>query len=273
MDPGRPAIRPSEAAHIQRSQRIFFFRPEKGGTEEKPKEKISLRSGATHLVKLSVKKCSYCGRENTDEAVYCQECGTEFATAPTSPNKSPSAGFGIRLLARFVDTLAGLFLGFAAGIIGVIIIKILYALSIIHPGWEFRMRHFNLVNYECSLVGNVVYHYLSEGIYGSTLGKLCCNLRVISEGGKPVTMRGAFIRTVAFYLDALFCGLIGYTSMSVSPLNQRYGDRWGKTVVVKIAELPPESQNARPPHLILGLLAGLACWFGMAIFGLVLKAF
>jgi len=26
-----------------------------------------------------VKKCSYCGRENSDEAVRCRECGTELA--------------------------------------------------------------------------------------------------------------------------------------------------------------------------------------------------
>jgi hypothetical protein len=25
-----------------------------------------------------VKKCSYCGRENSDEAVHCRECGTLF---------------------------------------------------------------------------------------------------------------------------------------------------------------------------------------------------
>jgi hypothetical protein len=26
-----------------------------------------------------MKKCAYCGRENNDEAMHCQECGTEFA--------------------------------------------------------------------------------------------------------------------------------------------------------------------------------------------------
>jgi hypothetical protein len=26
-----------------------------------------------------MKKCSYCGRDNTDEALHCKECGTEFA--------------------------------------------------------------------------------------------------------------------------------------------------------------------------------------------------
>jgi hypothetical protein len=36
-----------------------------------------------------MKKCSYCGRDNTDEALHCKECGTEFdreATASESNN-------------------------------------------------------------------------------------------------------------------------------------------------------------------------------------------
>ena len=32
-----------------------------------------------------MKKCSYCGRENGDEAVDCGECGTEFARASEPP--------------------------------------------------------------------------------------------------------------------------------------------------------------------------------------------
>ncbi len=29
-----------------------------------------------------MKHCGYCGRENGDDAVYCQECGTEFVREP-----------------------------------------------------------------------------------------------------------------------------------------------------------------------------------------------
>ena len=32
-----------------------------------------------------MKKCSYCGRENGDAAVYCGECGTEFERASEPP--------------------------------------------------------------------------------------------------------------------------------------------------------------------------------------------
>lgn len=38
-----------------------------------------------------MKACSYCGRENSDDAVYCRECGTEFEKpkAPTPPTSAP----------------------------------------------------------------------------------------------------------------------------------------------------------------------------------------
>jgi Putative prokaryotic signal transducing protein len=37
-----------------------------------------------------MKKCSYCGRENSDEASHCFECGTEFdPIAPPPPPRQP----------------------------------------------------------------------------------------------------------------------------------------------------------------------------------------
>jgi len=51
-----------------------------------------------------------------------------------------------------------------------------------------------------------------------------------------LSLLGAFlyqISDLAYSIDALFSGLIGYQSMQKGPLQQRYGDIWGKTVVVK----------------------------------------
>ena len=36
-----------------------------------------------------MKKCSYCGRENTNEAVHCAECGTAFPTPPANAPPTP----------------------------------------------------------------------------------------------------------------------------------------------------------------------------------------
>lgn len=85
-------------------------------------------------------------------------------------------------------------------------------------------------------------------------------------------MRGAFIRSGAFYIDGLFFGLIGYSCMKHSRLNQRYGDIWAKTVVVKVAELPAESQDTKVSDFVLGFLAGLASWTSLLVLSVIFKA-
>ena len=36
-----------------------------------------------------MKTCTYCGRENDDQATKCQECGAEFARGPLSTEDTP----------------------------------------------------------------------------------------------------------------------------------------------------------------------------------------
>ena len=223
-----------------------------------------------------MKICSYCGRENAEDALRCRECGSELeviaaAPAVSAQNKSPSAGFAIRALARILDAVCGLFVGFAAGVLSIMIIRSLNALAILPAGWQYRLHRFSWLSLGFGLLGSIAYHVFCEGIHGATLGKLCCQIRVVSEDGKPASLRGALIRTLAYYVDSLFFGLVGYTSMQKSPLNQRYGDVWGKTVVVKVTELSPESQQTDATQFALGLLAGLACWITLLTAGLVVK--
>jgi hypothetical protein len=92
----------------------------------------------------------------------------------------------------------------------------------------------------------------------------------LKQDMKPSSMYGALIRSLAYYIDALFFGLIGYISMSESPLNQRYGDVWGKTVVVKVKEVSPDSLRSQN-YFIFGLLAGAGYWAAMLVLGLILK--
>ncbi len=222
----------------------------------------------------SMKNCSYCGRENTEVATHCQECGTEFNFPDTSPltsnqDKAPAAGFWIRALARILDTVFGLVVGFAAGSLAGIVIVILNVAGIVPPGWQSRIHQFSLTSLGFSFLGMIAYHFFCEGIHGATLGKLCCGIRVVSEDGSPSTLKGALIRTLAYFIDALFFGLVGYNSMQKSPLKQRYGDVWGKTAVFKTKEMAPESQ--RTTRFLLGLFLGVGCWIVLLAIGLILK--
>ena len=79
-----------------------------------------------------------------------------------------------------------------------------------------------------------MYQAASEFVGGASVGKLVCGLRVVSEDFTHVSFRGAFIRSCAFLVDGFLFGYIGYRSMNMSSLAQRYGDHWGGTTVVKV---------------------------------------
>src|SRR5258708_37280109 len=89
--------------------------------------------------------------------------------------------------------------------------------------------------------------------------------------GSPCGFGPAVIRNLAYFIDALFFGLIGYMAMQKSPQQQRYGDQWAHTLVAKRALIPPQSLRdggrfAVPLLLaiavdILVLLVGTLCGF------------
>jgi uncharacterized RDD family membrane protein YckC len=184
---------------------------------------------------------------------------------------SSGAGFWIRAGARVIDTVYGTFLGFVAGVFGGIALVMLQHSGLIAPGWEGRIKGFNLVGLGLGLLGNLLYHSLTEGMFGASLGKLICQLRVVTEEGRPITLGKAFVRSLAYFVDALFFGLVAYSSMSQSDLNQRYGDKWAHTVVVHSKDAPAGSKKGAE-IFVLALLMGSACWTVLAALGLVLHA-
>jgi uncharacterized RDD family membrane protein YckC len=88
-----------------------------------------------------------------------------------------------------------------------------------------------------ALIGATAMETLAEGLHGSTLGKRICGLTVISEDGSPATLLGALKRSIAYFWDALFFGLVAAQKMSESPRRQRFGDVWGHTQVVRLSSL------------------------------------
>lgn len=202
--------------------------------------------------------------------------GTDAAadhSRPTIPSLPPSfgAGFWIRAAARLIDTAYGLVLGLIGGMLAWVILTILQAAGATAPGWAQRAQGFNPAGYGLSLLGMILYYSVLEGLHGASLGKLVCRLRVITADGLTCSMTRAILRSLAFYWDALFFGLVGYYSMSKSALNQRYGDVWAKTVVVRTSDV---SDGAKRPlwRFFLGFSVGSACWMFMFALGFILKA-
>ncbi len=188
-----------------------------------------------------------------------------------SPGISAGAGFWIRAGARMIDAVYGVVVGLFAGVLGGIILVLLDRAGLIESGWQGRIRGLNIAGWALSLLGGFLYQSLTEGIYGASLGKLICQLRVVTEEGHSIGMKRALLRSLAYYVDALFFGLVGYSSMKESPLNQRYGDRWAHTVVVRSKDLPGSSAKGAE-IFVLALLIGSVLWMVLAALGLVLHA-
>jgi uncharacterized RDD family membrane protein YckC len=222
-----------------------------------------------------MKKCPYCGKEYPDEVELCAIDQYPLRVpdpAMSKPDRSPYAGFGIRLVARMLDVAFAYFMGFVAGFIGRVTLVALSHAGIITPGWSNRINGgFSLGITIFGLLGIIAYHVFCEGMHGATIGKVFCGLRVVGEDGKPSNLKGALIRTLGFYIDGLFFGLIGYIAMAESPLYQRNGDVWAKTAVVRISRTGWESQRT-PIDFMAGLLMGVCCMIIMLVLGLVLSA-
>ena len=169
------------------------------------------------------------------------------------------AGFWIRALARLIDYAWTYALGVLVGINAGITLAILEALSIVEPGWADRVGQNNLLTVILSLFGYVAYHTFCEGLHGASLGKLICGLRVRAQDLAPCRMKPALQRSMAFYLDGMVFGAVGYMEMQKTLMEQRHGDRWARTVVVKTSQVPGE---ARRPNLQFpyAFALGSAAW-------------
>jgi uncharacterized RDD family membrane protein YckC len=155
-----------------------------------------------------------------------------------TPAVREGAGFWVRALARGIDTFVHLAVGLAAGLAAGILVAIGGALQGVPTDEALaKLSASTPLGLLAALIGGTAMHALAEGIHGSTVGKRICGLTVISEDGAPATLLGALKRSIAYFCDALFFGLVAAQKMSESPRRQRVGDVWGHTQVVRLSSL------------------------------------
>jgi len=191
------------------------------------------------------------------------------STQGASPIPS-GAGFDIRFLARLIDLIYGGVLGIAIGITAGIILTVLSHIGRLTPEWPQLIRQHRFAGFGLSILGAFLYHTVSEGFGTVTIGKLICGLRVVQSNGSPASMKGALIRDLGYHVDALFFGLVAYTSMTKGPLRQRYGDAWGRTVVVKTSVFQPQPVRGAG-RMVAGIVMGSVLWGSMLCLQLILK--
>ena len=83
-------------------------------------------------------------------------------------------------------------------------------------------------------LASLVYFGGLERAWGSTVGKRLVGLRVAMLDGSPLTGRAVLLRTLGRFIDMLLLTpVVGAIAVWSSPTNQRIGDRWGGTIVIR----------------------------------------
>jgi uncharacterized RDD family membrane protein YckC len=82
-------------------------------------------------------------------------------------------------------------------------------------------------------LGGFLYQSLLEGLFGATLGKRICGIRVLKHDFTPCTVTAGFLRNLMRIVDAFFYYLVGTVSLAATLKWQRFGDVVAETVVVR----------------------------------------
>jgi hypothetical protein len=108
------------------------------------------------------------------------------------------------------------------------------------------------------LLGVTLVH-TCEGLHGGTIGKKVCGITVVSEDGTSVGLLAGLKRSLGFLVDQFALGLVGVHKILNSPLQQRVGDEWAGTMVVRLSALPLGARRSGARFLVAAAVAFVAC--------------
>jgi len=168
-------------------------------------------------------------------------------------------GFWPRVAARMVDLVAHYLIGICTGMFFGFLIGVAAALTRQPSGPLIQKLMGGGVGvFLFATLGFAAYETVFESVHGSTLGKRMLSMVVVQEDGTPCRLGPALIRSLAYFLDALFFGVIGYMAMQNSQQEQRHGDKWAHTVVCKRSGVKPENLRGGGRFAAALLLAAMA---------------
>jgi uncharacterized RDD family membrane protein YckC len=170
------------------------------------------------------------------------------------------AGFMVRALARLINMVIGVALGIPAAIIMVII---LLALGTEGQPETWQPAH-SWIRFIIVIPCGFLYEAIAQSMGGADIGKALLGLRVVNESEKEATIFQGMIRNFAMIIDGLFFGLIGYSAMNSNVKNQRNGDKWAKTLVIKRKYLD-KSVKWGVLKMTVANLIGILVWIGPMI--------
>ncbi|HWY19914.1 MAG TPA: RDD family protein [Candidatus Acidoferrum sp.] len=191
-----------------------------------------------------------------------------FGGYAAEPAGLAGVGFWPRAGARLIDFVVHYCVSFAGGYMFRIM---LIAASGGHiPLWVLvKFRYLGFTSFVVGTLSFFVYHVVCVSVHGSTLGKRLLSIVVVQEDGTPCGVKSAIIRELAYFIDALFFGLIAYSAMQKNFKEQRYGDQWADTVVCKRSSLAPD-QLRGDGRFVLALMLAVMADAGLNMVGLLI---
>lgn len=176
--------------------------------------------------------------------------------------------FWPRAGARLIDYVLHYCVTYAAGFLFSLLV--LAASGGHMPPWVMaRFRHPGLARFIPGVLGFVVYNVICVSMHGSTLGKRLISAVVVQESGIRCRTMPAVIRELAYFIDSLFFGLVGYLAMQKTYQEQRYGDQWAHTVVTERANVIPE-QLRSDGRFVVTLMVAVMTDAALGMIGLLI---
>jgi uncharacterized RDD family membrane protein YckC len=172
------------------------------------------------------------------------------------PGEIRGVGFWPRVGARILDTILAAVVGFFAGLVFAFFVFVAAQMNGQSAAPMLaRQSRSGFVVFVFALQGQLAYHTLCEGLHGSSLGKLALKMVVLQADGTPCRIWPAAIRSLAYFLDSIFFGFVGYLAMKKTPQEQRHGDEWAHTIVCRRSGEPPQSLRGGRRFLAVFFLA------------------
>ncbi|MGH9601861.1 MAG: RDD family protein [Terriglobales bacterium] len=181
--------------------------------------------------------------------------GTRASTIPDGVGFWPRVG--ARIIDSSVHTLAGLVTG--------VILGVMAAVATAAAGGNLdalaaKLDRSSPLDYVIGFLGFLAYHTICEGLHGSSLGKMLLGQVVVTDQVQPCGLPAAFKRNLAYLVDALFFGAIGYIEMQKTRLAKRHGDNWAGSFVARRSQVP------------MGILRGTGRFLGVLLLALVVDS-
>ena len=178
--------------------------------------------------------CARCGRHVTSEAPRCPECGADPRTGIATFKRGEMdrvricQGVRIRCLAIFIDFVVVAAVTLLAALLVFLVLLGRGSFAEVGkepPPWPLWLLAFS---------GAFIYFWWCEAVWGRTLGKRLCDLRVVRRDGAKLGSGGAFVRNLLRIVDWLpFFYVLGAAVIWATPSNQRLGDLAARSVVVR----------------------------------------